>query len=45
MLMQKDTYADAIKICDVLCMYNLTWYVTVPSHVSGHALDLITTIW
>ena len=41
--MDIDTDADAIRMCDVLSMYNLTQHVTVPTHISGHTLDLIIT--
>ena len=39
--MDTDTDADKIRICDVLSMYDITQHVTVPTHVSGHTLDLI----
>ena len=41
--MDIDKDADAIKMCDVLSMYDLTQHVTVPTHISGHTLDLIIT--
>ena len=42
--MDIDTDADAIRMCDVLSMYDLTQHVTVPTHISGYTLDLnITT--
>ena len=41
--MDTDTDADKFRRCDVLSMYDLTQHVTVPTHVSGHTLDLIIT--
>ena len=41
--MDINTDADAIRMCDVLSMYDLTQHVTVPTHISGHILDLIIT--
>ena len=41
--MDIDTDVDAIRMCDVLSMYDLTQHVTVPTHISGHTLDLIIT--
>ena len=34
---------DKIRMCDLLNMYDLTQHVAVPTHISGHTLDLITT--
>lgn len=41
--MDIDIDADAIRMCDVLSMYNLTEHVRVATHRSGHTLDLIIT--
>ena len=41
--MDIDTDADAIRMCEVLSMYDRTQHVTVPTHISGHTLDLIIT--
>ena len=34
---------DKIRMCDLLNMYDLTQHVAVPTHISGHTLDLIIT--
>ena len=41
--MDTDTDADKIRMCNVLRMYEVTQHVTVPTHVSGHTLNLIIT--
>ena len=40
--MDIDTEADRIRMCDVLTMYDLA-HDCVPTHRSGHTLDLIIT--
>ena len=42
-LVDIDTDADMITMCDVLGKYDLTQHVSVPTHRSGHTLDLIIT--
>ncbi len=39
--MDIDIDADAIRMCDVLSMYDLKQHVRVATHRSGHTLDLI----
>ena len=41
--MDTDTEVSKLRMCDILSMYDLTQHVTVPTHVSGHTLDLIIT--
>ena len=41
--MDIDTDADTIRMCDVLSMYDLVQHASVPTHRSGHTLDLTIT--